>query len=67
MDKFEQYYGYGIIRTTTDKEELLENFIQFLNNPLMGCGMFVVRWAENEIFENNMTLREYVDTNKKGE
>ena len=65
MDKFEQYYGYNIVKTTTDKEELLEKFIFFLNHPEIGFGMFVVRWSENEELENNMTLREFMDTNKK--
>lgn len=65
MDTFEQYYGYDIVKTTTDKAELLEKFIFFLNHPMTGLGMFVVRWSENEEFENNMTLREFVDTNKK--
>lgn len=64
MNKFEKYYGYNIVETTTDTDELLVQFKNFLNDPMQYGGMFVVRWSENENFENNQTLKDFVKTNK---
>ena len=64
-NKFEQYYPYlGGIETS--KEELLKHFQSFLDFPGHG-GIFVVRWKENDTFENRFSLDEYIEQIHKGE
>ena len=61
MDTFEKYLEYVEVQETTDKAELMESFARFLDDPMMYGGHFVIRWKENETFENTRTLKEYVD------
>ena len=56
---FEQYYPY-IGAVETSKEELLKHFQCFLDFP-EHCGIFIVRWKENEDFKCRYTLNEYVE------
>ena len=65
-NKFEEYYPYlGGIETS--KEELLKHFQSFLDFP-EHSGIFIVRWKENDIFENRFSLDEYIKMiNKKVE
>jgi len=56
---FEQYYPY-VGAVVTSKEELMKHFACFLDFP-EHCGSFIVRWKENEHFENRFSLEEIVE------
>ena len=64
-NKFEQYYHYvGAVETS--KEDLMKHFKCFLDFP-EHCGTFIVRWKENDDFENRFSLEETMEQIKKGE
>ena len=64
-NKFEQYYPYvGAVETS--KEDLMKHFKCFLDFP-EHCGTFIVRWKENDDFENRFSLEETMEQIKKGE
>jgi hypothetical protein len=65
-NKFEEYYPYlGGIETS--EEDLMKHFKCFLEFP-EHCGIFIVRWKENDKFECRYTLNEYIEMiNKKVE
>lgn len=62
---FEEYYPY-VGAVVTSKEELLKHFQCFLDFP-EHCGTFIVRWKENNNFENRFSLEETMEQIKKGE
>ena len=56
---FEEYYPYlGGIETS--KEDLIRHFKGFLDFP-EHCGIFIVRWKENDNFVCRYTLNEYIE------
>ena len=67
-NKFEQYYPYvGAVETS--KEDLMKHFKCFLSFP-EHCGTFIVRWKENDDFENRFSLEEtmeQINTKVKGD
>lgn len=60
MNKFEEYSEFVGAENITDKEELLERFKHFLDNPMVYGGFFIVRWSENDNSVNTKSLEEYV-------
>ena len=64
-NKFEEYLPY-VGGFEVSKEELLKHFKCFLDFP-EHCGVFIVRWKENDTFENRFTLNEYIKQIKRGE
>ena len=65
-NKFVEYLPYVGGTDTTSKEELLKHFKCFLDFPEHG-GIFVVRWKENDTFENRYSLDEYIAQIHRGE
>ena len=63
---FTEYTPYVGGDDTTSKEELLKHFKCFLDFP-EHCGVFIVRWKENDDFVNRFSLDEYIEQIKKGE
>ena len=63
---FTEYLPYVGGTDTTSKEELLKHFESFLEFPEHD-GIFVVRWKENETFENRYSLDEYIKQIHRGE
>ncbi len=55
---FEEYYPY-LGGCETSKEDLIRHFTSFLNHPEHG-GVFIVRWKENDTFENRFSLNDYI-------
>lgn len=64
-NKFEEYLPY-VGGFEVSREELLKHFISFLDFPEHG-GVFIVRWKENDTFENKYSLDEYVRQIHRGE
>ena len=63
---FTEYIPYVGGEDTTSKEELLKHFKCFLDFP-EHCGIFIVKWKENDDFVNRFSLDEYVEQIHKGE
>ena len=59
-DEFEQYFEYVGKVKTTDKADLLKSFENFLNDPELYGGFFVVRWNENDTMYNTKSLDDFV-------
>jgi hypothetical protein len=65
-DIFEEYYPY-LGGVETSKEDLMKHFKCFLDFP-EHCGVFIVRWKENDKFRCRYSLNEYIEMiNKKVE
>ena len=58
---FEKYYQH-IGGVPKDKEELLKEFTNFLDDPMTYGGFFVVRCVENDDMVNTMSLKDFVKT-----
>lgn len=65
MNEFEKYFEYVGKVKTTDKAKLLKSFENFLNDPELYGGFFVVRWNENDTMYNNKSLDDFVKNTKK--
>lgn len=66
VNVFTEYTPYVGGDDTASKEELLKHFKCFLDYP-EHWGVFIVRWKENEDFENRFSLDEYIKQIKRGE
>lgn len=61
---FEKYYK-NLGAVTKDKEKLLEEFSNFLDDPMLYGGFFVIRATEDKDgLENTMSLQDFIDTMK---
>lgn len=60
---FEKYYK-NLGAVTKDKEKLLEEFSNFLDDPMTYGGFFVIRAIEDDGLENTMSLQDFVETIK---
>lgn len=65
-NKFVEYLPYVGGTEISSKEELLKHFKCFLDFP-EHCGIFIVKWKENDDFTNRFSLEEYIEQIKKGE
>ena len=65
-NKFVEYLPYVGGTEISSKEELLKHFESFLEFP-EHCGIFVVRWKENDTFRNRYSLDEYIKQIHRGE
>lgn len=60
---FEKYYQcLGAV--SKDKEKLVKEFLEFLDEPMLHGGFFVIRATEEDGLENTMSLQDFVDTMK---
>lgn len=60
-DTFERYYEYLEPQTETNKEKMIKDFINFLENPDVYGGFFVIRWKGNDEIYNREALKDFVN------
>lgn len=60
---FEKYYQ-NLGAVAKDKEKLVQEFSNFLDDPMTYGGFFVIRATEENDLENTMSLQDFVDTMK---
>ena len=59
MDIFEEYYSYIGNTSPKTKEEIIEDFKTWLDNPLTNNGFFCVRWVEDNDLLNVTTFKDF--------